>query len=87
MKNSIEIVPRGAVCRVNGEKALTGEAAVAKNLREREDALEVVGSSLPIGSLRSGERVLLADESDYGKRLMKTFEDASNAGFLKIETV
>lgn len=76
MKNSIEIVPRGAVCRVNGEKALTGEAAVAKNLREREDALEAVGSSLPIGSLRSGERVLLADESDYGKRLMTVLNNA-----------
>ena len=53
------------------------------------DALYDCLCELPSGTLIAFEHsgALRWNLGDYGKRLMKTFEDASAAGFLKIETV
>jgi len=53
------IVPRGVVQLTNGEAAQAGEAASATNVRECEQALQVVGTPTAIGAVSSGHRLLL----------------------------
>lgn len=60
--NKLRIVHRGVAQLHNGESAQPGLAAVLTNMREREDALEVVGNPRPIDQLEPGDRVLLVDE-------------------------
>lgn len=60
-KKNISIVPRGAVQRCVAECAAAGEASSAVNLRECDDALQVVGSPSFIGSIAAGHRLLLID--------------------------
>ena len=60
-KQSISIVPRGAVQPCVAECAATGEACSAVNVRECDDALHVVGSPSPIGTIPTGHRLLLVD--------------------------
>ncbi len=65
MKNQskkLRIVPRGVVELHNGESAMAGEGAELVNMREREEALEVVGEPESIGQLNAGDKVLLVDE-------------------------
>lgn len=65
MKNlskKLRIVPRGVVELHNGENAVAGEGAELVNMRERDDALEVVGNPEPIGQLDAGDKVLIVDE-------------------------
>ena len=65
MKNQskkLRIVPRGVVELHNGESAMAGEGAELVNMREREEALEVVGEPEYIGQLNAGDKVLLVDE-------------------------
>ena len=59
------VVPRGAVERVNGEAAQRGEAAVALNVREQEDALQVTGMPAATGQIGPGERLLLITGGHY----------------------
>ena len=62
MKKTIKkIVPRGAVEPCVAECAVAGEAAVALNVRECDEALRVVGNPLPVGSIPTGHRLLLVD--------------------------
>lgn len=62
MKKTIKkIVPRGAVEPCVAECAVAGEAAVALNVSECDEALRVVGSPLPVGSIPTGHRLLLVD--------------------------
>ena len=49
--NEMRIVHRGVAHLHNGESAQPGVAAELTNMREREDALEVVGNPLPIDQL------------------------------------
>ena len=60
-KQSISIVPRGAAQPCVAECAAAGEACSAVNVRECDDALHVVGSPSPIGTIPTGHRLLLVD--------------------------
>ena len=60
--NEMRIVHRGVALPHNGESAQPGVAAKLTNMREREDALEVVGNPLPTGQLEPGDHVLLVDD-------------------------
>lgn len=65
MKNTtkkLRIVHRGVTQLHNGESAVLGEAATLVNMREREDALEVVGGPQQVGQLEPGDKVLLVDD-------------------------
>ena len=60
--NEMRIVHRGVALLHNGESAQPGLAAVLTNMREREDALEVVGNPRSIDQLEPGDSVLLVDD-------------------------
>ena len=60
--NKLRIVHRGVAQLHNGESAQPGLAAVLTNMREREDALEVVGNPRTIDQLELGDSVLLVDD-------------------------
>lgn len=62
MKNNIRIVHRGVEQMANGESAQAGVASELVNMREREQALEVVGLPEPLDQLSPGDRVLLVDD-------------------------
>lgn len=70
MKNIIDLKPRGSVSLANGEKASAGEASFVKNLREQDGVLVAVGGCVNIGDLAYGERIVYADESEWGMRLL-----------------
>lgn len=59
--NDLRIVHHGTVRLHNGESATAGEAAIVVNMREREDALEVVGKPCQVAQLMPGDKVLLVD--------------------------
>lgn len=59
----LRIVHCGVAQLHNGESAEPGMAAELINMREREDALEVVGNPQQVAQLQPGDRVLLV-ESD-----------------------
>ena len=61
MKNKLSIIPRGVAQLHNGESAEPGVAETLINMREREDALEVVGNPQQLDQLTPGDRVLLVD--------------------------
>jgi len=50
---------RGVVPLTNGEAARVGDAAVALNVREREQSLQVTGMPVPSGTIAEGSRLLL----------------------------
>ncbi|MBR5030821.1 MAG: hypothetical protein IKX63_06965, partial [Muribaculaceae bacterium] len=58
----LRIIHRGVVQLHNGESAEPGEAATVINMRERENALEVVGNPMPLAQLTPGDRVLVVDD-------------------------
>ena len=58
----LRIVPYGAVQVRNGESAAAGEAAALVNMREREEALEVVGEPQVLSQLLPGDKVLTIDD-------------------------
>lgn len=60
--NELRIVHRGVARLHNGESAQPGVAAELTNMREREDALEVVGNPRQIEQLEPGDHVLLVDD-------------------------
>ena len=60
--NKLRIVHRGVAQLHNGESAQPGLAAVLTNMREREDALEVVGNPRSIDQLELGDSMLLVDD-------------------------
>ncbi len=65
MKKTTEkmrIVQRGERPMHNGESAVAGEAAQLLNMREREEALEVVGDPRVVTQLLPGDKVLLVDD-------------------------
>ena len=68
MKNDMKIVLRGIQSRHNGESAVPGTASTVINLREREEALEVVGVPRQVGTLSPGDRVLLVDDNTLDKK-------------------
>ena len=58
------VVPRGRVEVVNGETpsaVVAGESVVCTNLREVDDALEVVGMPVERGVMTAGETLLAID--------------------------
>ncbi|MCQ2289522.1 MAG: hypothetical protein MJZ74_10560 [Muribaculaceae bacterium] len=63
--SQLVVVPRCARHYRDGEAAVAGEAAVVKNLRERECSLEVVGVPVPCGSIPAGHRLMLVDGDRY----------------------
>ena len=64
MKNT-NIIPQGAITLHNGEAAQPGEASDLLNLRQREDALEVVGPPLKIAHIPAGDRLIAVDHDRY----------------------
>lgn len=58
----LRIIHRGVVQLHNGESAKPGEAATVINMREREDAFEVVGNPIQLAQLTPGDRVLVVDD-------------------------
>ena len=66
MKKKTQITPRGAVQPCVDECAAAGEAAVAVNVRECDEALRVVGQEPTVDNIEAGRRLLLAD----GDRLL-----------------
>lgn len=66
MKKKTQITPRGAVQPCVDECAAAGEAAVAVNVRECDEALRVVGQAPTVDNIEAGRRLLLAD----GDRLL-----------------
>lgn len=65
MKNTakeLRIVHRGVVQLHNGESAQVGVASTLLNMRERENALEVVGMPHQVETLEPGDKVLLVDD-------------------------
>lgn len=61
-KKDLRIMHRGVAQLHNGESAVAGEAATLVNMREREQALEVVGTPRQVGQLNEGDKVLLVDD-------------------------
>ena len=64
MKESA-VAPRGMAPRVNRESAHPGEAAVAVNVREQENSLQVTGVPMAVGKIGQGERLLLIADGHY----------------------
>lgn len=64
MKESA-VAPRGMAPRVNCESAHRGEAAVAVNVREQENSLQVTGVPMAVGKIGPGERLLLIADGHY----------------------
>lgn len=62
MKNDIRIAHCGVEQVANGESAQAGAASELINMREREQALEVVGELQILEQLAPGDRVLLVDD-------------------------
>lgn len=58
----MRIVHGGVRQLCNGESAVAGSASELTNMREREQALEVVGQPLQVAQLQAGDRVLLVDD-------------------------
>lgn len=56
---------RGVVPLANGEAARCGVAAVAQNVREQEQSLEVTGQPVTVGSIAVGSRLLLIADGHY----------------------
>lgn len=61
MKNDIRIAHCGIEQIANGESVQAGVASELTNMREREQALEVVGEPQQLEQLQPGDRVLLVD--------------------------
>ena len=59
------IAPQATVALTNGEAAAPGQAAVTVNLRERELALQAVGTPVQVASLQAGDRLLAVDGDRY----------------------
>ncbi len=58
----LTIVHRGVAQLHNGESAAVGTARALMNMRERENALEVVGNPQQVAQLQPGDKVLLVDD-------------------------
>ncbi|MGM9804811.1 MAG: hypothetical protein ACI308_11635 [Muribaculaceae bacterium] len=76
MNKNMRIVPRGAVELANGEGAVAGEGVKVRNLRERNDCLQAVGSCLVVGMLSEGERVVMVDRCEWGDRVLTQLDGA-----------
>ncbi len=63
ISKKLRIVPRGVLQVSNGESAVAGEAAALVNMREREEALEVVGDPQVLSQLLPGDKVLTIDDN------------------------
>ena len=59
------VLPRAMVPLVNGEEARRGEATVAVNVRETEQALVVTGMPAAVGAMAAGDRLLLLTGSHH----------------------
>ena len=59
LKQAPPVVPGGMVPLVNGEAARRGAASLARNVRECEQSLQVTGDPTVVGTIGSGERLLL----------------------------
>lgn len=55
----LSIVPAGMSMPANGEAAPMGTASLARNVRQREQALQVTGTPVAVGSIAAGDRLLL----------------------------
>ncbi len=55
----LKIVPTGMTVTANGESARHGAAMLARNIREREQALQVTGQPVAVGNITAGDRLLL----------------------------
>ena len=53
------VVPRAMVPLENAEAAQNGQAAMAVNVREREQSLQVTGVPTAVGTVAAGDRLLL----------------------------
>lgn len=53
------VVPRAMVPLENAEAAQNGQAAMAVNVREREQSLQVTGVPTAVGSVTAGDRLML----------------------------
>ena len=62
MRKDIRIVHCGIEQVANGESAKAGTASELINMREREQALEVVGEPQVMAQLMPGDKVLLVDD-------------------------
>ena len=62
MRKDIRIVHCGIEQVANGESAKAGSASELINMREREQALEVVGEPQVMAQLMPGDKVLLVDD-------------------------
>lgn len=57
----INVVPAGMTSPANGEAARNGTAALACNVRQREQSLQVTGQPVTAGSIAAGDRLLLVN--------------------------
>ena len=68
------VVARGVVPLANGEAARCGDGAVAVNVREQEESLQVTGQPVTVGSIAADSRLLLIADGHYvtcrGRSLM-----------------
>ena len=55
------VTPVGMVPLANAEAAQCGMAALVRNMRECEDAMQVTGNPAPAGAIDEGDRLLLID--------------------------
>ena len=56
---AISIVPAGMTTPANGEADRSGTASQARNVRQREQSLQVTGQPVAMGSIAAGDRLLL----------------------------
>lgn len=59
---TLRIVPQATAQLANGEAAVPGQGVETLNLRQREEALEVMGAPTPAGQIAQGHTLLLADD-------------------------
>lgn len=76
MKNTTTITPLGARQLANNESASAGESVYMKNLREREGALEAVGSFPALDTLDDGETLLCTHIYDHSTYFITVWRNA-----------
>lgn len=63
--NQLTITPLAQAQRVNTESGRCGESALARNVREQPDALQVTGHPATVGTIGAGETLVLVADGHY----------------------
>ena len=63
--STLRVVPRGACQAVTGETLPAGTARLAQNVRQADEALQVVGNPATVGCIGAGHRLIAIDGAHF----------------------